>query len=204
MDPEFGFSTDPIHNHAWPYQWYTRTINSPQDATLTHGFGYPTTWEYLGHSPSINAPQGEFIYVTPSGTYREGNGYPQPLDAQSSVVSNTGTVSFDGTGGATLTTGSPVMLTTFVHLAAPEDFLILDLGHTFTWGGITSVTDADNRYDTDVPYEFCDAVWQIMRDDQNPLGNRYAQRPGLYQNVQRVCRGYVEGQDRNIAWWKTV
>jgi peroxiredoxin len=60
-----------------------------------------------------------------------------------------------------------------------------------------------NRYDTDVPYEFCDAVWQIMRDDQNPLGNRYAQRPGLYQNVQRVCQGY-EGQDRNVAWWKTV
>ena len=64
----------------------------------------------------------------------------------------------------------------------------------------------NNRYDTDVPYEFCDAVWQIMRDDQNSLGNRYAQRPGLYQNAQKVCQGYVnQGKDKeNIAWWKTV
>src|SRR5262249_37714225 len=63
-----------------------------------------------------------------------------------------------------------------------------------------------NRYDTDVPYEFCDAVWRIMQDDQNPLGNRYAQRPGLYQNAQKVCEGCVaQGEEnRNIAWWKTV
>jgi peroxiredoxin len=64
----------------------------------------------------------------------------------------------------------------------------------------------NNRYDTDVPYEFCDAVWQIMQDDQNSLGNQYAQRPGLYQNAQKVCQGYVNhGKDKaNIAWWKTV
>jgi peroxiredoxin len=62
-----------------------------------------------------------------------------------------------------------------------------------------------NRYDTDVPYEFCDAVWQIMRDNQNPLGLRYAQRPGLYENARKVCQGYIgQGEDRNAVWWKTV
>src|SRR5262249_55889395 len=50
------------------------------------------------------------------------------------------------------------------------------------------------------------AVWRIMQDDHNPLGNRYAERPGLYQNAQRVCQGYVhQGKDKaNVNWWKTV
>jgi peroxiredoxin len=61
------------------------------------------------------------------------------------------------------------------------------------------------RYDTDVPYEFCDAVWQIIRDNQNPLGQRYAERPGLYENARKVCQGYIaQGEDRNALWWKTV
>ncbi|MBA4106653.1 MAG: hypothetical protein C0485_12925 [Pirellula sp.] len=62
-----------------------------------------------------------------------------------------------------------------------------------------------NRYDTDVPYEFCNAVWRIMRDNQNPLGSRYAQRPGLYENVRKICQGYInQGEERNAVWWKTV
>lgn len=62
-----------------------------------------------------------------------------------------------------------------------------------------------NRFDTDVPYEFCDAVWRIMQDNQNPLGKQYARRPGLYDNLQKVCQGYVaQGAARDAAWWKTV
>ena len=63
-----------------------------------------------------------------------------------------------------------------------------------------------DRYDTDVPYELCVALWRILQDDHNPLGNRYVQRPGIYWNVRTVCQGYIEqeGGEANIPWWKTV
>lgn len=62
------------------------------------------------------------------------------------------------------------------------------------------------RYDTNVPYEFCDAVWRIMRDNQGSLGNRYAKKPGLYEKTSIVCQRYIERPDgeANILWWKTV
>jgi len=62
------------------------------------------------------------------------------------------------------------------------------------------------RYDTDIPFELCDALWRIMQDDHNPLGNRYVKKPGIYENVQTVCQRYIEqeGGEANIPWWKTV
>ncbi|MEM9657618.1 MAG: hypothetical protein AAF961_04580, partial [Planctomycetota bacterium] len=63
------------------------------------------------------------------------------------------------------------------------------------------------RYDTDVPFILCKAVWRICQDDQNPLGNRYWQRPGLYQQVRTICQGYIDrepGPTPYANWWKTV
>jgi len=62
------------------------------------------------------------------------------------------------------------------------------------------------RYDTNVPYELCNALWSIMRDNHNPLGNDYVQKPGIYDNVRTVCQRYIEqeGGETNVLWWKTV
>lgn len=62
------------------------------------------------------------------------------------------------------------------------------------------------RYDTDVPYQYCEAVWRVMKDTHNPLGNRFAQRPGVYENAQTLCQRYIDrgAVERNIPWWKTV
>ncbi len=66
---------------------------------------------------------------------------------------------------------------------------------------------ATDRYDTDVPYILCDAVWRIVKDDHNALGARYLQQPGVYENVRKVCKQYIERSDRGESyrdWWKTV
>lgn len=62
------------------------------------------------------------------------------------------------------------------------------------------------RYDTYVPYELLKIIFSILQDNQNSLGNRYVQRPGLYENARNVCQRYMEQkhEERNIDWWKTV
>lgn len=66
------------------------------------------------------------------------------------------------------------------------------------------------RYDTSVPYVFCDALWRIANDSQNPSGIRSLNRPGLYENTHEVCGRYIQyytdvskDPDR-VDWWGTV
>lgn len=65
---------------------------------------------------------------------------------------------------------------------------------------------ATDRYDTDIPYQLCDNLWRIMRDDHNSSGNRYVRKPGIYENVRTVCQNYVDRGiiKSNVPWWKTV
>ena len=62
------------------------------------------------------------------------------------------------------------------------------------------------RFDTDIPYMLCQALWNIMQDSQNALGHNYMRKPGIYENVQYVCQGYInqEGKENDVHWWKTV
>lgn len=62
------------------------------------------------------------------------------------------------------------------------------------------------RYDTYVPYQLCDILYQIIRDDHNPLGNGYIRKPGLYENTRTLCKNYIEapGNEVDILWWKTT
>lgn len=62
------------------------------------------------------------------------------------------------------------------------------------------------RYDTTIPNELCNVLRRIMRDEHNPLGNRYVQGPGIYENVRTVCQRYIEqgGGDTSIPRWKTM
>lgn len=67
-----------------------------------------------------------------------------------------------------------------------------------------------DRYDTSVPYKFCDTLWRIANDSQNSAGLTSLNRPGLYENTHEVCRRYIqhytdvsEDPDR-VDWWGTI
>lgn len=65
---------------------------------------------------------------------------------------------------------------------------------------------ATERYDTDVPYMFCEALWKIGSDSQNSLGMRSFAKPGLYEEVHELCQRYIERSNSPsyAAWWKSV
>ncbi|TWU67057.1 peroxiredoxin family protein [Crateriforma conspicua] len=74
---------------------------------------------------------------------------------------------------------------------------------------------ATGRCDGDVPYTLCDAVIRIMRDRHNPVGERYIQKPGVYQAVRNVCNQYLDEAQNNETlqdwqrsnmkhWWRSM
>ncbi len=61
------------------------------------------------------------------------------------------------------------------------------------------------RFDTRIPYEFCECIRDIIQDPSNPLGTKYAERPGLYERVRQVCEGYLEhGITKDAARYQTT
>ncbi|TWT33493.1 hypothetical protein KOR34_33250 [Posidoniimonas corsicana] len=59
------------------------------------------------------------------------------------------------------------------------------------------------RYDTDVPYMLCEALWKVARDSQNTLGLDILKRQGVYDEAAEVCDRYI-AEDSNANWWRSV
>ncbi len=126
--------------HGWPYRWYHETVKSPVDEQVTHGFGFLDSFEYAGTLPRAGTKgwgklypdrPPEFVRLVPSGSQR--------ILAENSIVSDTGTVTFDGQGGVVMETGSPVMVTTFVDLADSASLLSFDFEFLSDAEGLLSV-----------------------------------------------------------------
>jgi len=118
---------NPIHRHAWPYIWYTTTVGVPE--TGPAAFGYPHSYESGGFPPAyglydgVNLQPGARYYLTPKGIRLSPRWFGIDLNYQTNIISDTGTVDVNANGGATLKTGSPVLLTSLVTLSDPANLL---------------------------------------------------------------------------------
>ncbi len=78
------------------------------------------------------------------------------------------------------------------------------IGQVLEFGRLCAST---KRYDTDLPYMLYEAAWKIMRDHHNPLGNRFVQRAGLYEELVDVTEAYIADRKTrgdDLDWWRSI
>ena len=130
----------PGGGHGWPIDWYLSTIQDPNSG---YSWGFkrsPMYRDLYPEAPGIDeAFLGSLIElpslrITPGPNWRACN-----IAEQANVVSDTGTVAITTDGTATLTTGSPVMLTTFLDLDQPADLVSFDFQFLSQAEGLLSV-----------------------------------------------------------------
>jgi len=128
-------TTDWIAGHNWPYQWYAQTVKNYDPVNRTgwaygYGYGFPLSMEMNGGVlPSISDPAFGGVKVLPPGT--AGNEVALPLARIDAVLnfgnlaiyqSDTGTKVIEGTK-LTMTTGSPVWMTSLLTVTQPVNFV---------------------------------------------------------------------------------
>lgn len=142
LDPSHDDVSANNFGHSWPYFWYIQTAQSPNEQN-THGFGYAFTREFLDTGSDPALPEGLDGFVPGGNLILHAEGpdslqtgvfmfRPVQLTEDSSVISPTGTVTFNSDGGVKLETGSPVLVTNFVNLTAPTN--LLDFSFQFLTG----------------------------------------------------------------------
>jgi Dockerin type I domain len=139
-------SFNPLVTHAWPYQWYFQTVVDPSvggEYGVSALLGYPNSleWRQQAGLNSLPAHEGLFergthLIVTPSGIASWDGTLinTQPVDLEENYIgSDTGTIVFDPDNSVVLSTGSPVILTSFLTLQ--EQANVFSFNFAFLTGG---------------------------------------------------------------------
>ncbi len=110
----------PSDSHSWPHEWYANTVSSPVSPDC-YGWGFQRSVEYAGKHPTFaHFPAGSGIDIqTGLPIARIGGGQPHAISLLSlgpgnAIVSDSGTVVFQGSNEVTMETGSPVFVDTYV------------------------------------------------------------------------------------------
>ena len=145
VDP---YILDPIAKHGWPYGWYQQTIVDaldPESISSKNSLGFVHAPERNGAFPvqSGDYAPGRVIKISSDGTPDKVIGIQNQsalqLDQPNHVTSTTGTVSFGMDHSATLTTGSPVLLTEMINLVTAANVMSFDFKFLSSADGLLSV-----------------------------------------------------------------
>ena len=143
------WSWNPTVWHSWPVQWYEGSVVIPRVYIDLYAFrnvqpGYPLSAEYAFDLPVHEGflSRGVRMEYVEDGSVRFV--VPQTVlqslfDEDSTIVSDTGTVTFNEDGSVTMATGSPVMITCLLETPDTVDTMSFDFENESVTAGMLSV-----------------------------------------------------------------